>query len=100
MLASIRRPYLDIDSRRPPYPRQGSHLLDFSDSEGWADIRYLTNEERDQLDMHARVILSRCSDRVKDLELLEKRTSPFPLYYDCCSRTCNPVSAVLQNEQS
>jgi syntaxin 18 len=39
----------------------------------WSEIRYLTNEERDQIDMQARVILSRCADRVKEMEAHEKR---------------------------
>ena len=38
-----------------------------------ASIRHLTNEERDQIDLQARVILTRCSDRVKEMEIIEKR---------------------------
>ena len=41
----------------------------------WQDqIRCLSNEERDQTDLQARVILSRCAGRVKEIEALEKRT--------------------------
>lgn len=40
--------------------------------QSWGDLRHLTNEERDQIDLQARVILSRCKDRVAQLEDLEK----------------------------
>ncbi|KAF9240235.1 hypothetical protein BU15DRAFT_87714 [Melanogaster broomeanus] len=53
MLANVRRPYLN----------------------SWSEIRYLSssNEERDQIDLQARVILTRCADRIKGMEALEKR---------------------------
>ena len=43
------------------------------ENQSWAELRNLTNEERDQIDLQARVILSRCSDRIKEMEALEKR---------------------------
>lgn len=75
MLANIRVPYLNIDSRTSPLSHQTSRNLDFNEplSSSWANIRHLTNEERDQIDLQARVILTRCSDRVKEMEVLEKR---------------------------
>lgn len=75
MLAHIRKPYLNLDSRPT---RQGtSRTLDLGNSsdESWSTIRHLTNEERDQIDLQARVVLTRCSDRVKQMEALEKRAS-------------------------
>ncbi|KAI0049291.1 hypothetical protein FA95DRAFT_1538576 [Auriscalpium vulgare] len=73
MLANIRRPYLDVHARLPPLSRQDARTLDLSaGDQTWADIRHLTNEERDQIDLQARIILSRCADRVKDLEALER----------------------------
>ena len=56
--------------------RQASRSIDLSgpDQQSWASIKYLTNEERDQIDLQARVILSRCSERIKEMEALEKRT--------------------------
>lgn len=55
--------------------RQASRNIDLSSSEqqSWANIKHLTNEERDQIDLQARVILSRCSERIKEMEVLEKR---------------------------
>lgn len=75
MLASVRTAYLNIDSRGHPLSRQGSRNIDLSEGvSAWANIRHLTNEERDQIDLQARVILTKCSDRVKEMETLEKRT--------------------------
>jgi len=76
MLANIRVPYLNVDSRTSSLSRQASRNFDLneaSSSSSWANIRHLTNEERDQIDLQARVILTRCSDRVKEMEALEKR---------------------------
>ncbi|KAF8192495.1 snare protein syntaxin 18/UFE1 [Pholiota molesta] len=74
MLASVRTAYLNIDSRGHPLSRQGSRNIDLSEGvSAWANIRHLTNEERDQIDLQARVILTKCSDRVKEMEALEKR---------------------------
>jgi syntaxin 18 len=73
MLANIRKPYLNFDSRNPP-SRQGSRDFTLSgQDQSWANIRHLTNEERDQIDLQARVILTRCADRTKQMEALEKR---------------------------
>ncbi|KAG7449264.1 uncharacterized protein BT62DRAFT_964309 [Guyanagaster necrorhizus] len=75
MLSTIRKPYLNLDSRRGPLTRHTSRTLDFSgsDEQSWSSIRQLSNEERDQIDLQARLILSRCADRVKEMEALEKR---------------------------
>ena len=75
MLANIRVPYLNVDSRTSSLSYQASRSIDFNEpsSSSWANIRHLTNEERDQIDLQARVILTRCSDRVKEMEALEKR---------------------------
>ncbi|PBK72613.1 snare protein syntaxin 18/UFE1 [Armillaria solidipes] len=75
MLSTIRKPYLNLDSRRGPFGRHTSRTLDFSgsDEQSWSSIRQLSNEERDQIDLQARLILSRCADRVKEMEALEKR---------------------------
>lgn len=78
MLSNIRRPYLNIDSSSTPLVRQGSRNLDLNDSQQlWSEIRYLSNEERDQIDLQARLILTRCADRVKEMEALEKRAFCF-----------------------
>ena len=74
VLNNIRRPYLNVDSHSSPLVRQGSRSLDLNDSQQlWSEIKYLSNEERDQIDLQARLILTRCADRVKEMEALEKR---------------------------
>ncbi|KZP05886.1 hypothetical protein FIBSPDRAFT_966923 [Athelia psychrophila] len=75
MLSNIRKAYLNVDARNAPLSRQGSsRTIDLAGpDQSWAGVRYLSNEERDQIDLQARVILSRCADRVKEMEALEKR---------------------------
>ena len=74
MLGDIRRPYLNVNSRDALTGRQSSRTIDLNKGDfSWAGIRHLTNEERDQIDLQARVVLSRCADRVKEMERLEKR---------------------------
>ncbi|PCH41267.1 hypothetical protein WOLCODRAFT_143476 [Wolfiporia cocos MD-104 SS10] len=74
MISSVRKAYLNLDSRSAPMSRQPARTIDLNASnQSWANIRHLTHEERDQIDLQARVILSRCSERVKELEAVEKR---------------------------
>ncbi|KAG5716557.1 Syntaxin-18 [Termitomyces sp. T112] len=74
MLANIRKPYLNVDSRTIYASRQTSRNIDLNDGDSsWAGIRHFTNEERDQIDLQARVIITRCADRVKEMETIEKR---------------------------
>ena len=77
MLANVRRAYLAVEAGPSTYlQRNASVTFDPSNSdEQWTSIRHLTNEERDQIDLQARIILSKCADRVKQLEALEKSTS-------------------------
>jgi syntaxin 18 len=76
MLASVRRAYLDVHARVPPVTRQNVRAPDTTGVDAWADIKYFTNAERDQIDVQARQILARCAERVQDMETLEKRASP------------------------
>ncbi|KAM6495970.1 snare protein syntaxin 18/UFE1 [Amanita muscaria] len=90
MLATIRKPYLNIDAREPPLAQRAARSLDLDEGKDtWANIRYLTNEERDQIDIQARVILSRCADRVKEMEALEKRRS------ELVAKKKNPLTRFL-----
>ncbi len=74
MLGSIRKPYLNVDSRRRHHGSTSRTLDLTGDQQSWSSIQQLSNEERDQIDLQARLILSRCADRVKEMEALEKRT--------------------------
>lgn len=73
MLAAIRRPYLNLDTHARP---SSARALDLTSPDAWAGIKHLSNDERDQIDLQARVVLSKCADRVKEMERLEKRESP------------------------
>jgi syntaxin 18 len=73
MLAAVRRAYLDVHARPPPAARQTVRMLDATGVDAWADIKFFTNAERDQIDIQARTILTRCADHVRDMESLEKR---------------------------
>lgn len=74
MLATIRKPYLNVDARTTYASRQTSKNLDVNGgNSSWGDVKHLTNEERDQIDLQARVIITRCADRVKEMEAIEKR---------------------------
>ncbi|ESK97657.1 snare protein syntaxin 18 ufe1 [Moniliophthora roreri MCA 2997] len=87
MLAFIRKPYLNVDSRATTFttPR----ILDFSSAESWSNIKQLSNEERDEIDLQARVILSRCAERVKEMEALEKRR------VELLASKVNPITRLL-----
>ncbi|KAF8528967.1 hypothetical protein BU17DRAFT_37536 [Hysterangium stoloniferum] len=90
MLNSIRRPYLNVDSNSSFISRQTPRNFDLGAShEQWTGIRHLTNEERDQIDLQARVILSRCADRVKEMESLEKRRA------EMVAKNSNPLLRLL-----
>jgi syntaxin 18 len=90
MLATIRKPYLNMDMRNAPLARQGSRNLDFTSTDSsMTSIRYLTNDERDQIDLQARVVLSRCADRVKEMEALEKRR------VELATSKANPITRFL-----
>ena len=75
MLEGIRKPYLNLDSRYTPMRSSGLKPLDLTGGDSWSNITHLSNEERDQIDLQARVILTRCAERVKEMEALEKRMS-------------------------
>jgi len=90
MLSNIRRPYLNVDSSSSPLVRQGSRNLDLNDSQQlWSEIKHLSNVERDQIDLQARLILTRCADRVKEMEALEKRR------VELAVRNLNPLARFL-----
>ena len=74
MLGDIRRAYLNVDSRDALTGRHSSRTIDLNKGDfSWTGIRHLTNDERDQIDLQARVVLSRCAEKVKEMESLEKR---------------------------
>ncbi|KAF5393708.1 hypothetical protein D9757_000112 [Collybiopsis confluens] len=91
MLFSIRRPYLNLDQRAGVSYHQETRSIDLGEggAESWAHIRQLSNEERDQIDIQARVILTRCANRIKEMEVLEKKRS------ELISSKMNPLTRLL-----
>ncbi|GJE84401.1 syntaxin-18 [Phanerochaete sordida] len=91
MLAAVRKPYLNFDARNPPPLRQASRTLDLggADQQAWANIKHLTNEERDQIDLQARLILSRCAERIREMEALEKRRA------ELVARAAHPLARFI-----
>lgn len=81
-LLSIRRAYLNTDARQSLRKRAGATATTAvpkaSGLEGslfalfGTDIGSLTDNERDEIDFQAKVIIRRCMDRIKELEHAEK----------------------------
>ncbi|KAF9513304.1 hypothetical protein BS47DRAFT_1329651 [Hydnum rufescens UP504] len=71
-LSGIRRPYLNVDSNASKYRGESSKIDLSASSSSWSNVRHLSNEERDQIDLEARLIISQCAERVSKLEKLEQ----------------------------
>jgi syntaxin 18 len=53
--------------------RNASTVIDItSDSEKLAVLKHLTSPQRDQVDLQAKMIISRCADKVRAMEQVEK----------------------------
>ncbi|KAI0034989.1 hypothetical protein K488DRAFT_44250 [Vararia minispora EC-137] len=92
MLAAVRRPYLDVHARPPPaavLPRTPGVEAPLDLDRVWADVRYLRDEDRDQIDLQARLVLARCKERVKVMEELEQRRA------ESASHTTAPLLRLL-----
>ncbi|TYJ57661.1 hypothetical protein B9479_001514 [Cryptococcus floricola] len=80
LLTSVRKPYLSSAepppmSRRRPQRPTSSQAGDDGQVEEWAKwekSKYLTDKERDEIDLRARMILRRCNERVGVLERAER----------------------------
>ena len=83
MLASIRRAYLNVDVGPSTFTHRASRNVSLESSDQWSNIRSLSNEERDQIDLQSRIILSKCSDRIQELEEIDK--SEFFFVLACAS---------------
>ncbi|KIK65362.1 hypothetical protein GYMLUDRAFT_159087 [Collybiopsis luxurians FD-317 M1] len=89
MLSSIRKAYLNLDQRSGVSHHQEMRNIDLSGTEPWTNVRQLSNEERDQIDVQARVILTRCANRIKEMEALEKKRA------ELVSSKVNPLTRLL-----
>lgn len=81
-MASVRKAYLSTVeppplSRRPKEPERNVSG-DAKVEEEWArweKVKYLTDKERDEIDLRARMILRRCQERIGILEVTEQSES-------------------------
>jgi len=74
LLQTIRKPYLSltetpISRRQRP---QASSSQNEDDLSKWKGSTYLSDRERDEIDLRGRMILRRCKERLYDLERSEK----------------------------
>ncbi|WVQ63880.1 uncharacterized protein L199_002036 [Kwoniella botswanensis] len=77
LLSSVRKPYLSTIEPPPLSRRTHNHHHDEGGDEmnewkKWEKVKYLTDRERDEIDLRARMILRRCKERVGVLELGEQ----------------------------
>ncbi|KAJ1308774.1 hypothetical protein OPQ81_004464 [Rhizoctonia solani] len=91
LLSSVRRPYLNVDPNHHFRPAASTRNIDLNamNSDAWANVKSLTNAERDQLDLQANVILTKCAQRVRELELLEKH------HTESAANRANPLLRML-----
>ncbi|CCO26369.1 Syntaxin-18 [Rhizoctonia solani AG-1 IB] len=91
LLSSVRRPYLNVDPNSHFRPATNARNIDLNsmNSDAWANVKSLTNAERDQLDLQANVILTKCAQRVRELEQLEKQ------HNELAASRANPLLRML-----
>ncbi|PVG03615.1 hypothetical protein CPB86DRAFT_822160 [Serendipita vermifera] len=72
-LSLIKRPYLNVEANDMVSARNASTVIDITlESEKLAILKHLTSQQRDQVDLEAKMIISRCADKVRAMEQVEK----------------------------
>ncbi|RUS25741.1 hypothetical protein BC938DRAFT_471726 [Jimgerdemannia flammicorona] len=103
-LLSIRRAYLNTARAARKNPAASNRPIDANNMLMSAEgITHLTDKERDEIDLQARMIITRCMDRIKELEaaengvtsirpqsLLEEPTLQTLCYGRCSTRARHP----------
>ncbi|CAG7848448.1 SubName: Full=Related to syntaxin 18 {ECO:0000313/EMBL:CCA71220.1} [Serendipita indica DSM 11827] len=73
VLAVIRRPYLNVEVNDMVSTRDASAVVDLmTDGASLGALKYLTSQQRDQVDLQAKMIISRCAERVRAMEQVEQ----------------------------
>jgi syntaxin 18 len=75
LLQTIRKPYLSLTEppiSRRQRPQASSSQAGEDDLSKWKGSTYLSDRERDEIDLRGRMILRRCKERLYDLERSEK----------------------------
>lgn len=76
LLRQIRKPYLSTAEAPPLHRRRpGAAAGDDDTLKRWENTKYLSDRERDEIDVRAKMILRRCRERVGQLEQGEKGES-------------------------
>ncbi|WWC64015.1 uncharacterized protein I303_106621 [Kwoniella dejecticola CBS 10117] len=108
LLITVRKAYLS-NVEPPPLSRRNHRLQPDSaerDKEEdewkrWEKVKYLTDKERDEIDLRARMILRRCKDRVNVMEAAElARKSKNPSISSTKSAVLSFLPSLLPNESS
>lgn len=82
LLRQIRKPYLSTSEPPPLHRRRpGAASGDDDTLKRWENTKYLSDRERDEIDVRAKMILRRCRERVTQLEHGEKGESLLPLHF-------------------
>jgi syntaxin 18 len=73
VLAVIKRPYLNVEVNDIVPARDAGAVVDLmADGTALASLKRLSSQQRDQVDLQAKMIITRCAERVRAMEQLEK----------------------------
>jgi syntaxin 18 len=73
VLAVIKRPYLNVEVNDMVSARDAGAVVDLmTDGAVLASLKRLSGQQRDQVDLQAKMIITRCAERVRAMEQLEK----------------------------
>jgi syntaxin 18 len=73
VLAIIKRPYLNVEANDMVSARDAGAVVDLmADGTALASLKRLSGQQRDQVDLQAKIIITRCAERVRAMEQLEK----------------------------
>ncbi|WRT69085.1 uncharacterized protein IL334_006068 [Kwoniella shivajii] len=106
LLTSVRKPYLST-VEPPPLSRRSHKENKAADEDEqnewkkWERVKYLTDRERDEIDLRARMILRRCKERVNALEISEHaRKSKTPSTSSAKATVLSFLPSLLPSESS
>ncbi|KAG8823614.1 hypothetical protein FRC19_003457 [Serendipita sp. 401] len=73
MLALIKRPYLNVEVNDLVSSRDATTVIDLmTDGASLSTMKHLSSHQRDQVDLQAKMIITRCAERVRSMEQVEK----------------------------
>lgn len=73
VLAVIKRPYLNVEVNDMVSSRDSAAVVDLmADGSALASLKHLSSQQRDQVDLQAKMIITKCAERVRGMEQVEK----------------------------